>query len=174
MKRWLAASCAAFLLLPSAFAYKGELLSFKMNGSAVYPGTQREIQVYVPTAYDGKTPACLLVRMDGGGAFTADILDELIAEGSVPVTVGVFIEPGKILDRDGNVIRYNRSNEYDRMDGRFATFLETEVLPRVGELATADGRKVILSERAADRAITGASSGAICAFNAAWQRPDLF
>ena len=174
MKRWLAASCAAFLLLPSAFAYKGELLSFKMNGSAVYPGTQREIQVYVPAAYDGKTPACLLVRMDGGGAFTADILDELIAEGSVPVTVGVFIEPGKILDRNGNVIRYNRSNEYDRMDGRFATFLETEVLPRVGELATADGRKVLLSDRAADRAITGASSGAICAFNAAWQRPDLF
>ena len=80
MKRWLAASSAAFLLLPSAFAYKGELLSFKMNGSAVYPGTQREIQVYVPAAYDGKTPACLLVRMDGGGAFTADILDELIAE----------------------------------------------------------------------------------------------
>ncbi len=173
-KRWFMAAVAAWLTAFPVSAYKGELLSFKMDGSSIYPGTQREIQVYVPSEYDGKVPACLLVRMDGGAAFTADALDGLIEEGAMPVTVGVFIEPGKIRDKEGNVIRYNRSNEYDRIDGRFASFLETEVLPRVNGLTTADGRSVRISERAADRAITGGSSGAICAFNAAWQRPDLF
>ena len=165
------------LLLASCFlgnAYEGALLSFRIDDSVIYPGTEREIQVYVPAAYDGKTPACLLVRMDGGAEFTAGELDALIAEGSIPVTIGVFIEPGKIYDSSRNVIRYNRSNEYDRVDGRFASFLEKEVLPRVNALTTPDGKKVLLSSRAADHAITGSSSGAICAFNAAWQRPDLF
>lgn len=155
-------------------AHEGEILSFRMEGSEIYPGTERTIEVYVPAVYDGKTPACLLVRMDGGAAFTAGEIDALIAEGSMPVTIGVFIEPGKIYDSSRNVIRYNRSNEYDRMDGRFAAFLETEVLPRVETLKTSDGRAIKLSDKASDRAITGGSSGAICAFNAAWQRPDLF
>ena len=168
--------CATLLLAAclTGRAYEGELLRFRIEDPKTYPGTSREIQVYVPKAYEGKTPACLLVRMDGWSDFFGGELDALIAEGSMPVTIGVFVEPGKIRDREGNVIRYNRSNEYDRVDGRFASFLEAEVLPKVEGLATSDGRPLKLSGKAADRAITGGSSGAICAFNVAWQRPDLF
>ena len=117
--------CATLLLAAclTGRAYEGELLRFRIEDPKTYPGTSREIQVYVPKVYDGKTPACLLVRMDGWSEFIAGEMDALIAEGSMPVTVGVFVEPGKIRDREGNVIRYNRSNEYDRVDGRFAGFL---------------------------------------------------
>lgn len=103
-----------------------------------------------------------------------DILDKSIADGDVPVIIGVFVSPGQIRDAEDNVVRYNRSNELDRMDGRYAEFLETEVLPAVSTQKTEDGRPIKISDRATDRAIYGNSSGGICAFNAAWQRPDLF
>ena len=92
----------------------------------------------------------------------------------MPVTIGVFVQPGVSYDVDGNVLRYNRSNEFDRTDGTFARFLETEILPMVEQLVTPDGRPVRLSHNPDDRAITGASSSGICAFTAAWERPDLF
>ncbi|MBQ6086754.1 MAG: hypothetical protein IJK96_01685 [Bacteroidales bacterium] len=155
-------------------AFTGEVISITLENSVIYPGTERIVEIYVPTAYDGVTPACLLVCMDGGTGIMAEVLDSLIAEGSIPVTIGVIVTPGRIYDKDERVVRYNRSNEYDRMDGRFAGFIETEVLPRVENLSTADGRRIRLSGKAADRAIMGTSSGGICAFNAAWQRPDLF
>ena len=164
---------SAVLSLPVK-ALTGEVITITIENSVIYPGTERIVEVYVPAAYDGVEPACLLVRMDGGTGQMAEVLDSLIAEGSIPVTIGVIVTPGRIRDKDGRVVRYNRSNEYDRMDGRFASFIETEVLPRVESLSTSDGKEVKLSGRAADRAIMGGSSGAICAFNAAWQRPDLF
>lgn len=154
-------------------AYNGEIVKFKMHDSKIYPGTVRNISVYVPKEYDGKTPACLWVSMSGG-SFMLDTLDQLIANGEVPVIIGVFVSPGQIRDAEDNVVRYNRSNELDRMDGRYAEFLETEVLPAVCKRKTADGRAIKISDRATDRAIYGNSSGGICAFNVAWQRPDLF
>ena len=163
-----------FAILPfEAMAYNGEIVKFKMHDSQIYPGTVRNISVYVPKEYDGKTPACLWVSMSGG-SFMLDTLDKLIADGEIPVIIGVFVSPGQIRDAEGNVVRYNRSNELDRMDGRYAEFLETEVLPEVCKRKTTDGRAIKISERATDRAIYGNSSGGICAFNVAWQRPDLF
>ena len=131
-----------FAILPfGAAAYNGEIVKFKMHDSKIYPGTQRNISVYVPKEYDGKTPACLWVSMSGG-SFMFNILDKLIADGEIPVIIGVFVGPGQIRDAEGNVVRYNRSNELDRIDGRYAEFLETEVLPAVCKRKTTDGREI--------------------------------
>ena len=176
MKRYILAITLSlcFAILPfCAKAHNGEVITFRMDNSKIYPGTVRNITVYVPQQYEGKTPACLLVSMSGG-SFMLDTLDKLIADGDIPVIIGVFVSPGQIRDNDNNVVRYNRSNELDRMDGRYAEFLETEVLPAVSRRKTKDGREVKISDRATDRVIYGNSSGGICAFNVAWQRPDLF
>ena len=165
----------ASLVVPSvAMAYEGEMLNFELRNSKVYPGTERKITVYVPKQYDGKHEACLLVRIDSGEKLIAETFDQLIAEGAMPVTIGVVVRPGQIRNEKGEVVRYNRSNELDRMDGRYAEFLETEVLPAVCRLKCVDGREIKISKRATDRAINGSSSGGISSFNVAWQRPDLF
>lgn len=175
MKRILSALILLSLVLISfeSYAYNGEVIKFKMSDSKIYPGTARSVTVYVPEQYDGTEPACLWVSVSGG-SFIFDIFDRLIADGDVPVIIGVFVAPGQIRDAQNNVVRYNRSNELDRMDGRYAEFLDTEVLPAVCSHKTKDGRPIKISSRATDRAIYGSSSGGICAFNAAWQRPDLF
>lgn len=145
-----------------------------LDHSDIYPGTVHTYQVYVPEQYDGKRPACLYVGLDGVLCNAPAVMDSLIALGKMPVTVGVFLQPGVIKDAAGNVLRYNRSNEFDMTDGTFASFLEHELLPEVEKTKTADGRRVRLSKDANDRMIFGLSSGGICAFVAAWQRPDLF
>lgn len=153
---------------------KGLILEGEWNDSKIYPETRRDWKVYVPVQYDGETPACLLVGLDGILFNATTVLDNLIASGEMPVTIGVFVQPGVSYDADGKVLRYNRSNEFDRTDGTFARFLETEILPMVEGLVTPDGRRIRLSHNPDDRAITGASSSGICAFTAAWERPDLF
>ena len=104
-------------------AYNGHLFKFKMDNSIIYPGTKRNIEVYVPRQYDGTKPACLWVSMSGGAKMMAEIFDEMIASGELPVIVGVFISPGQIRNDRDEVVRYNRSNELDRMDGRYARFI---------------------------------------------------
>ena len=160
--------------VPVADSLKGLIIKGDFNESKIYPETRREWQVYVPVQYDGVTPACLLVGLDGILFNATTVLDNLIATGQMPVTIGVFVQPGVSYDADGNVLRYNRSNEFDRTDGTFARFLETEILPMVERLVTPDGRPVRLSHNPDDRAITGASSSGIASFSAAWNRPDLF
>lgn len=159
---------------PVADSLKGLVLSTEFNDSRIYPETRRQVQVYVPVQYDGLTPACLLVGLDGILFNATTVMDNLIACGQMPVTIGVFVQPGVSYDADGNVVRYNRSNEFDRTDGTFARFLETEILPMVERMVTPDGRPVRLSHNPDDRAITGASSSGIASFTAAWERPDLF
>ena len=90
------------------------------------------------------------------------------------MTIGVFLNPGVCYDEGGKVARYNRSNEFDRTDDRLARFIESEVLPEVEKMKTADGRAILISKDANDRAITGASSSGIAAFTVAWERPDMF
>src|SRR4029079_6154008 len=63
--------------------------------------------------------------------------------------------------------RKNRSFEYDTLSDQYAQFLDKEILPEVG-------KKYALRQDAAGRGIGGASSGGICAFTVAWERPDLF
>ena len=153
---------------------RGEILKLSINDSQLYPGTEREIQVYVPRQYKSKQAACLLVCMDGILYDATTVMDNLIASGEMPVTIGVFVNPGVVYDEDREVVRYNRCKEFDATDDRFVRFLETEVLPRVEGMKTESGKTIALSHDANDRAITGASSGGIAAFTAAWNRPDLF
>lgn len=162
------------LFLGIAPSVAGEMHTIKMESSLRYPGTARTFDVFIPRQYAGDRPACLLVRMDGQGHNLPDIIEELIDEGSMPVTIAVFMRPGRICDSAGNVVRYNRSNEFDRMTPTWAEFLEEEVLPLVEELVASNGCKVRISRNPADRAITGDSSGGIAAFTAAWERPDLY
>ena len=155
----------------------GETINFTMENSKIYVGTSREITVYVPKEYTGKEPACLLVCLDGVLFNAITVMQNLISSGEMPVTIGLFVQPGVIYARSGaqkRVQRYNRSNEFDRVDGTFARFLEEEVLPLVATLKCSGGQPLLISSNPNNRAITGASSGAICAFSAAWFRPDLF
>ncbi len=155
----------------------GETINFTMENSKIYAGTSREITVYVPKEYTGKEPACLLVCLDGVLFNAITAMQNLISSGEMPVTIGLFVQPGVIYARSGaqqRVQRYNRSNEFDRVDGTFARFLEEEVLPLVATLKCSGGQPILISSNPNNRAITGASSGAICAFSAAWFRPDLF
>lgn len=157
----------------SAGIPKGEVLQFSFNNSKLYPGTSRSYWVYIPEEYKPEKPACLFVCMDEVLFNAPTVFDYLISKKEMPVTIGVFIESGTIMN-DSTVIRYNRTNEFDNMNGRFVRFIEEEILPDVGRHKTSDGRAIKISPNANDRAIGGSSSGAICAFTAAWQRPDLF
>ena len=93
----------------------------------------------------------------------------------MPVTIGVFITPGRVkAPNDQALDRFNRSYEYDGLGDNYVRFLLEEILPEVETKKTADGRPIRLSRDGNDRCIAGASSGAICAFTAAWERPDSF
>lgn len=150
-----------------------EIIKFTHKSSnSYYPGTEREVQVYVPDAYDGTSAACLYVGLDGILCNAPHVIDSLIAAGKMPVTIGVFVQPGVIRDKQGNVLRYNRSNEFDMTSDRFVRFLEAEVLPAVERLHTAKGLPIKLMHEG--NMIFGLSSGGIAAFVAAWHRPALF
>ena len=103
---------------------RGEVLKFNLNDSQIYPGTEREILVYVPQQYKSNKPACLLVCMDGILYDATTVMDNLIASGEMPVTIGVFVNPGVVYDEDREVVRYNRCKEFDSTDDTFARFLE--------------------------------------------------
>jgi len=137
----------------------------------VFPGVARDYAVYTPENLDPATPAALLVFQDG--RFYTDekfrapaMLDALIASGAIPPLVAVFVQPG---DLPGNPAqsRGNRSVEYDTLGDAYPRFLVEELLPEA--LA---GLNVSTHPR--QRAICGMSSGGICAFNAAWERPEAF
>lgn len=160
--------------VPMPEQMRGEIIQFTLDDSHIYPGTERQILVYVPQQYTGDKPACLLVCMDGILYDATTVMDNLIASGEMPVTIGVFVNPGVVYDAEGDVVRYNRCKEFDATDDLFAQFLEKEVLAKIEGMQTASGKTIHLSHDANDRAITGASSGGIAAFTAAWNRPDLF
>jgi enterochelin esterase-like enzyme len=157
----------------------GEVKQFRLS-STIFEKTQRDVAVYIPRQYDGKTPACVMVFQDGvrsylspKGSYRATVvMDNLIHKKQIPVMVGIFIDPGSFDmkgGKNGAPDFKNRSFEYDTLSDQYARFLEKEVLPMVTEQ---HGLK--LRTDAAGRGIGGASSGGICAFTAAWERPDLF
>ena len=141
----------------------------------VFPGTTRDYRVYVPAQYGADKPACVMVFQDGVGFVSEEsrwrvpiVFDNLIAQGAMPVTIGIFVNPGVIPSQDGSApLRVNRSFEYDSVSDRYAQFLLDEILSEVG-------KQYNLSNDPNDRAIGGASSGGICAFTVAWFRPDAF
>ncbi len=155
---------------------KGELLKFTLGESKVFPGTTRTITVYVPKQYDPAKPACVWVNQDGVQNNAPVVFDNLIAKGEMPVTIYIAASPGvlKALDPAKALDRFNRSFEYDGLSGDYARFVLDELLPFVEQQKTSDGRAIVLSKNGNDRCIGGSSSGAICAFTAAWERPTEF
>ncbi len=142
--------------------------------SDMFAGTERDWWLYVPAQYDGKTPACVMVFQDGGsyqnpkGDFRVPVVfDNLIHQKKMPVTIGIFLNPGTFPAQGKGKGRSNRSFEYDTLSDQYARFLEKEILPEVE-------KKYVLRKDAAGRGIGGISSGGICAFTVAWERPDLF
>jgi enterochelin esterase-like enzyme len=132
--------------------------------SKIFAGTKRDWWVYVPAQYRAENPAAVMVFQDGAAVrdYVPIVFDNLIAKGDMPVTVAIFIEPGGV-----KAPRDNRSFEYDTLSDQYARFLLEEILPEVE-------KTVRLRHDAASRAISGASSGAICAFTVAWERPSEF
>jgi len=155
---------------------KGEMLKFTFDQSKIFPGTWRECWVYVPAQYKADKPACVYVNQDGIQWKASTVFDNLIYKKEMPVTIGVFVTPGSVMaDSGSNALnRFNRSFEYDGLSDAYCRFIVTEILPEVEKKKTSDGRAIILSKSGNDRAIGGSSSGAICAFTAAWEHPEEF
>ncbi|MDR3194321.1 MAG: hypothetical protein LBT76_03395 [Tannerella sp.] len=159
---------------PVPEAERGEIIRCSFSSPAIYPGTKRDYWIYVPAAYTPDRPACVFVCLDGVAFNAPTVFDRLIPKGDMPVTVGVFVAPGAVHDADGKAIHHTRQYEYDTMDDTFVRFLTEELFPDVERQTASDGRPIRLSGDGNDRAIAGCSSGGICAFNAAWHRPDAF
>lgn len=155
---------------------KGEVLKFTFENSKIFPGTWREYWVYVPAQYSPDKPACVYVNQDGVQWNAPIVFDNLIHKKDMPITIGVFVMHGKVRSANESTAldRFNRSYEYDNASDNYVRFLLEELLPDVETRKTSDGRQIRLSKNGNDRAIGGSSSGAICAFTAAWERPDEF
>ncbi len=154
---------------------KGTVTQSKFKSEKAYPGTERDVWVYVPAQYNKEKPACLMVFQDGGtyvsenGQFRVPVVfDNLIHKKEMPVTIGVFISPGNIPSavQDGKP-RSNRSFEYDSLGDLYSKLLIEEVLPPIEA-------QYSISKTPEHRATCGISSGAICAWTVAWERPDQF
>ncbi|MES2773712.1 MAG: SMP-30/gluconolactonase/LRE family protein [Bacteroidota bacterium] len=155
---------------------KGEVMKLTFASSKIFPGTTRDYWVYVPAQYQADKPACVYINQDGIQNKATTVFDNLIYNKEMPVTIGVFINPGVIPATNPTTAldRFNRSFEYDGLGDAYARFILDEILPDVEKQKTKDGRNIRLSKNGNDRAIGGGSSGAICAFTAAWERPDAF
>ncbi len=156
----------------------GTVTDGTFEDSKVFAGTVRQFWVYVPKQYDGSEPAAVMVFQDGHayvdekGQFRVPVVfDNLIHAGEMPVTVGVFVNPGHRADElpENPWRSNNRSVEYDTLSADYAKFLLEELLPHVAEK-----HDLKLTDDPEQRAIGGISSGGICAWTVAWERPDAF
>jgi enterochelin esterase family protein len=163
---------------------KGTVTEYEMTDSKAFPGFGRKWALYVPKQYDPSKEACLMIFQDGLGYSAAKgqwrvptVFDNLIAQGKMPVTIALFINPGFIpdpkkpnaKDAKGKPLgKSNRSFEYDNVTDLYPKFLVEEMIP------LAESKGVKISKDPLRRGIAGSSSGGICAFNAAWQRPESF
>ncbi len=164
---------------PQAGTPRGEVIPMPAWKSQVFAGTVRDWSVYVPAQYRAESPAALMVFQDGhdyaalkGNWRVPTVFDNLIHRGEMPVTIAVFINPGHDAAqgeayRDVKWRASNRSLEYDSLGDRYARFLVDEIIPELKKRWT-------ISDDPEQRAIAGASSGGICSFTVAWERPDQF
>jgi enterochelin esterase-like enzyme len=143
--------------------------------SKIFADTERDYWVYVPAQYSDAEPAAIMVFQDGGAYVDEKrdfrvpiVFDNLIFRREMPVTIGLFINPGKTPPSEPNgKPKDNRSFEYDTLSDQYARFLLEEMLPEVS-------KQYKLVDDASARAICGISSGGICAFTAAWEKPEAF
>ena len=124
----------------------------------------REVSVYVPSQYSPATAAPFIVGADGPDPLLFTVLDNLIAQKRVPPMVAISIGNG-----GGDAQGSERGLEYDTMSGRYAEFVETEVLPLVEQQC-----HVSLTRDPEARATMGCSSGAAAAFSMAWYHPEVY
>jgi enterochelin esterase family protein len=173
---------------------QGTIVEFTMNSadSRIYPGIAREpntfgttdpgdpgklivttshpapytrrVAVYVPRQYVPGTTAPFIVGADGPDRLLFTTLDNLISQHRVPAMIAISISNGS-----GDAQGSERGLEYDTMSGRYAEFVETEVLPLVESQA-----HVKLTRDADGRATMGGSSGGSCALIMAWYHPELY
>ena len=159
---------------------KGKLLGPTTLPSEVFPNTTRKYWIYVPAQSDPAKPACIMIFQDGHAYISAkgefripNVFDNLIYRREMPITIGVFINPGHTPTQQessdsnwGDSIN-NRGQEYNALDDKYSKLICNELMPIIK-------KSYNISEKREDHAIAGASSGAICAFTVAWQRPDQF
>ena len=174
---------------PAAGVPRGSVKSFPdWADSAIYPGTKRDLWIYTPSGFDARAaPPAVIVCNDGGGYLAADgpvraaaVFDSLLHTGQMPPTIGVFVMPGRALEvksrselaagePDDPRATRQRSIEYDSCTDTYVRFVVEDLLPMVerhiGCALSADPHL---------RTICGISSGGICAFTAAWYRPEAF
>lgn len=177
----------------------GIVTEHEWRDSKVYPNTHRRYSIYIPDQLKNGGEAALMVFQDGH-AYVSDekwsdfrattVFDNLIHKGDMPATIGVFVDPGifgrqlkdgKMPEKRGwnNPRPGNRANEYDTLSDAYVTFLLTEILSDVDKHLEAfnakqGGKKITISADPKMRSICGSSSGGICAFTVAWERPDQF
>jgi len=173
---------------------QGTVFEFTMNSadSKIYPGIAREpntfgtadpadparlvlttshpapyvrkVAVYVPQQYVPGTAAPFIVGADGPDRDLFTVLDNLIAARKLPAMIAISIGNGS-----GDAQGSERGLEYDTMSGRYAEFVEKEVLPLVEAQA-----QVKLTADPDGRATMGGSSGGSCALIMAWYHPELY
>ena len=151
---------------------KGQMLKerYVANAGSLFPGTEREYQIYLPAGLDKTKPAAFMVFQDGVIYQAPTVFDNLIAKREIPPLIGIFIKPGVVPAANENALpRFNRSYEYDSVTDTYADFLIEEFLPAI---QAKHGLNLSTDPNA--RAIAGNSSGGICAFMVAWHRPDHF
>ena len=158
----------------------GQIIGPLNLASDVFTNTTRHYWIYVPAQYNRFQPACLMLFQDGhaflntnGDYRVPNVFDNLIYRREMPVTIGVFINPGHTPAQPessstnwGDGIN-GRATEYNELNDHYAKLIVNELMPALE-------KDYNLSKKPADHAIAGASSGAICAFTVAWQRPDQF
>jgi enterochelin esterase-like enzyme len=164
-------------LTPRDGVPKGMVYRFLMNStdSPMYPGIaknepgvvpyHRRVSVYVPSGYKEGTALPFLVSQDSMGAGEIPtILDNMIADKRVPAMAAIFIDSG-----GGDAQGSERGLEYDTVSGKYAEFIQTEVIPRVESQFN-----VKLTKNPDGRMAMGGSSGAACAFTMAWFHPEWY
>ena len=156
---------------------KGTVTKMPPWESKIFANTTRDWSVYVPAQYKPDGSAAVMVFQDGhdyvnvkGHWRVPTVFDNLIARGDMPPTVAIFLDPGQAIDKqkpDSPWKNNDRGLEYDSLGDRYARFLLEEILPEVE-------KQWPLSHDPEKRAICGASSGGICSFTVAWERPNEF
>lgn len=162
--------------LPKKSVPQGRLEKFEWRSGKVFPGTVRDVTVYLPAGYQAGEETCLMVWQDGsrhadptGSMRVSVVFDNLIHQKEMPRTVGVFIDPGRRPEQKPGEKAANRGFEYDSLGDAYSRLLLDEILPEVEKRFQTKFRP-----QPEAWAIAGGSSGGICAFTVAWERPDKF
>lgn len=162
--------------LPHSDVPKGTLEKFEWSTSKVFPDTVRDVTVYLPAGFHPQEETCLMVWQDGtrhadplGSMRVPVVFDNLIHKKHMPRTVGVFIDPGRRPNQKAGGKSANRGFEYDSLGDAYSRLLLDEILPEVQKRCHTKFRP-----QPEAWAIGGGSSGGICSFTVAWERPDRF